>query len=296
MAVKILDRQRSEEERMRLVTVRVDGSNRAGRVEDDHVVVSDVADVGTLLASGPDWAERMRATDGPRIALDDADFAPVVPRPPKIVCLGLNYLHHIREMGRDVPSHPTLFAKFTGSLIGARDPIVLPAASEFMDWEVELVAVIGVGGRHIAADQALSHVAGYTVGNDITARDWQRRTTQFLQGKTFDATTPVGPWLVTPDELPDGAAGLEVRCEVNGRVMQLDDTKELLFAVPDIIAYVSTITALEPGDLLFTGTPEGVGSGRTPPISLHDGDVVRTAISGIGELVNVCRNEAAVRA
>lgn len=290
--VKFLGRRATEEEIMRLVTVRVDGTTRAGRVDDDRIVLTDAVDVGALISSGSDWAERVRIADGPSVPLLDADLAPVVPRPPKIICLGLNYLHHIREMGREVPSHPTLFAKFSGSLIGAHDDIVLPTASEFMDWEVELVAVIGVGGRRISPDHALDHVAGYTIGNDITARDWQRRTTQFLQGKTFDDTTPLGPWMVTPDELPVGGAGLEVRCEVNGETMQLDNTAELLFGVIDVVAYVSTITALEPGDVLFTGTPEGVGSGRTPPVSLADGDVVRTSITGIGELVNTCRAEA----
>jgi acylpyruvate hydrolase len=273
---------------MQLVTVRRDGATSAGRVEDGEIVLLPSPDVGTLITSGPDWAERAGHADGARLPLEGADLAPVVPRPPKIVCLGLNYLRHIREMGREAPSHPTLFAKFAGSLIGANDPIVLPHSSTMMDWEVELVVVIGLGGRHIPVASALDHVAGYTVGNDITARDWQRRTTQFLQGKTFDQTSPIGPWLVTPDELPAGAAGLEVRCEVNGVEMQCDTTAELIFDVAETIAYVSSITALEPGDVLFTGTPEGVGSGRTPPISLQPGDVVRTAIEGIGELRNEC--------
>ena len=275
---------------MRLVTVRTPVGTRAGRLEGDEIVLLDAPDVGALLADTDGWRARAAAgTD--RIALATADLAPVVPRPPKIVCLGLNYLRHAVEMGREVPAHPTLFGKYARALIGHGDPIVLPVVSDHVDWEVELGVVIGTPGRHIPVGRALDHVAGYTVVNDVSARDWQRRTTQFLQGKTFEATTPVGPALVTPDELPPGAAGLEVRCEVNGEVMQRDRTDELLFGVADVIAYVSQILTLEPGDLIATGTPEGVGAGRTPPVFLREGDVVRTTVEGVGELVNTCVRE-----
>lgn len=271
---------------MRLTTVRTAAGTSAGRVEGDSVVLLPFADVNDLL-DRPDWAEQASAA-GDAIALDHTALAPVVPRPPKIICLGLNYMRHIREMGREPPAHPTIFAKYTSALIGPRDEICMPAVSERMDWEVELGVVVGAPARNVAAVDALRHVAGYTVVNDISARDWQNRTTQFLQGKTFERTTPVGPFLVTADELPPGAAGLEVRCEVDGTVMQRDTTDELIFGVADTIAYLSQIFTLQPGDLIAMGTPDGVGAGRTPPVWLQPGQTVRTSIDAIGELINVC--------
>ena len=276
---------------MRLVTVRTGGGGTregtsAGRVEGDSVVLLGARDLNELLEAD-DW-RTLAGGSGETIALDMTALAPVVPRPPKIICLGLNYMRHIREMGHDVPDHPTIFAKYTSSLIGPRDEIQMPLVSERMDWEVELAVVIGTAGRNIPIASALDHVAGYTIMNDISARDWQRRTTQFLQGKTFEHSTPVGPWLVTADELPAGGRGLAVRCEVDGVEMQSDTTAELIFPVAETIAYLSQIFTLVPGDLIATGTPDGVGAGRTPPVFLRPGQTVRTAIEGIGELVNVC--------
>ncbi|MCU1399338.1 MAG: Ureidoglycolate lyase [Acidimicrobiales bacterium] len=276
---------------MRLVTIRTGdgragGGTRAGRVEGDSVVLLGARDLNELLEAA-DW-RALAGEAGETIELDMTALAPVVPRPPKIICLGLNYMRHIREMGHDVPDHPTIFAKYTSSLIGPRDQIEMPLVSERMDWEVELAVVIGRPGRDIPVASALDHVAGYTIMNDISARDWQRRTTQFLQGKTFEHSTPVGPWLVTADELPAGGSGLAVRCEVDGVEMQSDTTAELIFPVAETIAYLSQIFTLVPGDLIATGTPDGVGAGRTPPVFLRPGQTVRTAIEGIGELVNVC--------
>jgi acylpyruvate hydrolase len=271
---------------MRLTTVRTAAGTTAGRIEGDGVVLLPFNDVNELLAR-PDWAELATST-GEIIALDETTLAPVVPRPPKIICLGLNYMGHIREMGREPPAFPTIFAKYTSALIGPRDQIAMPAFSERMDWEVELGVVIGSPARNVSAAAALDHVAGYTVVNDISARDWQNRTTQFLQGKTFEHTTPVGPFLVTADELPAGAAGLEVRCEVDGTIMQQDSTDELIFGVAATVAYLSQIFTLEPGDLIAMGTPDGVGAGRTPPVWLQPGNTVRTSIEGVGELINVC--------
>ena len=271
---------------MRLTTVRTAAGTSAGRVEDDSVVLLPFTDVNELLAR-PGWAE-LATAEGDVVALDETKLAPVVPRPPKIICLGLNYMRHIREMGREPPAYPTIFAKYTNALIGPRDEITMPAVSERMDWEVELGVVIGSAARNVSSEAALEHVAGYTVVNDISARDWQNRTTQFLQGKTFERTTPVGPFLVTADELPAGAAGLEVRCEVDGTTMQQDTTDELIFGVAETIAYLSQIFTLEPGDLIAMGTPDGVGAGRTPPVWLQPGQTVRTSIEGVGELVNVC--------
>ena len=271
---------------MRLATARTSTGTRAGRLEGDHLVLLPFTDVNDLLTQ-PGWVDLATAA-GELIALDEGLLAPVVPRPPKIICLGLNYMRHIREMGREPPSFPTIFAKYTNALIGPRDEICMPAVSERIDWEVELGVVIGSPARNVSAETALAHVAGYTVVNDISARDWQNRTTQFLQGKTFEHTTPVGPFLVTADELPAGAAGLEVRCEVDGVVMQRDTTDEMIFGVAATIAYLSQILTLEPGDLIAMGTPDGVGAGRTPPVFLQPGQTVRTSIESIGELVNVC--------
>lgn len=273
---------------MRLVTIRTPAGTRAGRIDGDEVVELDAADVGTLLASGSDWAEQAAGAGGTRHRLDDVDLATVIPNPSKTICLGLNYQSHIDETGSKRPAHPTYFAKFARALIGAHDPITLPAVSDMVDWEVELAVVIGWPARHVAEQDAARFVAGVTVANDISVRDWQHRTNQNLAGKTFEATTPVGPALVTLDELPTGWNDLTVRCEVDGTVMQHGHTSELLFTPEQIIADLSQILTLDPGDLLLTGTPSGVGRSRTPPVFLRDGQTVRTVIDGVGELTNLC--------
>lgn len=273
---------------MRLVTFRKDGGTRAGRLDGDGVVELDHADVGALLASGPGWRHRA-AGDGARHPLEGLDLAPVVPAPRKIICLGLNYASHISEMGRELPEHPTLFAKFARCLIGPLDRIVLP--TERVDWEAELAFVIGSEVRHADRSAAGAAIAGYTVCNDISVRDYQNRTLQWLQGKTFEDSTPLGPWLVTTDEVVDDPAAtpdLEIRCEVDGDLRQASRTSDLLFGPAAIVEYVSRIVTLEPGDVISTGTPGGVGAGRQPPLFLAPGQVVRTVVHGIGELVNQC--------
>jgi acylpyruvate hydrolase len=277
---------------MRVVTIRTANGTRAGRVEGDRVIELDAPDVGSLL-SDPDWRRVAAAGGGPARPLADADLATLVPRPSKVICLGLNYASHIKEMGRELPKYPTLFAKFPQTLIGAHDPIILPRVSEQVDWEVELGVVIGRPARHLAGDQAAAAIAGYTVMNDVSVRDYQRHTTQYLAGKIFERTTPVGPALVTLDELPDGGADLAVRCEIDGQVMQDSRTSDLLFDPAEIIAYVSQIITLEPGDLIATGTPAGVGAARTPQVWLRAGQVVRTVVEGVGECVNQCLPEPA---
>jgi acylpyruvate hydrolase len=273
---------------MRLVTIRTANGTRAARVDGGRVVELDAPDVGALLAR-PDWAEFAAADGGGAShALEDADLAPVVPWPSKIICLGLNYASHIKEMGHELPTYPTLFAKFPGTLIGARDAIQLPRVSEQVDWEVELGLVIGRRARNLSVEEAPAAIAGYTVVNDVSVRDYQRRTSQFLSGKIFERTTPVGPAVVTLDELPDGGADLVVRCEVDGELMQESRTSDLLFGPAEIISYVSEIITLEPGDLIATGTPAGVGAARTPPVWLLAGQVVRTVVEGVGECVNRC--------
>ncbi|MEU3342661.1 fumarylacetoacetate hydrolase family protein [Streptomyces sp. NPDC006668] len=273
---------------MRLSTVRItdDRVTSAARQEGDELVLLPYADVGALLAAGDDWHERAASADGERLPLAESSLAPLVPHPNKIVCLGLNYATHIKEMGRPTPAHPTLFAKYDGSLIGAHDDIHMPPVSDDLDWEAELCVVVGRRGRYVPREKALEHVAGYTVTNDITVRDWQHRTREFLSGKTFEATTPVGPALVTADELPPGASGLDISCSVDGHTMQKSNTADLLFDVADTIAYVSTIITLLPGDLILTGTPGGVGAGRDPKVFLRPGQELVTVVEGLGELRN----------
>jgi acylpyruvate hydrolase len=190
-------------------------------------------------------------------------------------------------MSRELPSYPTLFAKFASSLIGAYDDLVLPSVSKAVDWEVELGVVIGRRIWRATLEQAHDAIAGFTIVNDISMRDWQARTTQYLQGKAFDASTPVGPVLVTGDEIDD-AADLEVRCEIDGTVNQRGRTSDLLFRPASVVSYISQFAALGPGDLIATGTPGGVGAGRNPQVFLEPGQVLTTAIEGIGTCVNRC--------
>jgi acylpyruvate hydrolase len=274
---------------MRLASIVVDQVSHAARLEGDAFVVLPSRDLGTLL-NEPDWRV-IAASDGNVVHRDAAQLATLVPHPNKIVCLGLNYASHIAEMGRPTPEYPTLFAKYDGALIGPYDDVTLPIVSDKVDWEAELGVVIGKAARHVKAEEALDVVAGYTVVNDVTVRDWQHRTREFLSGKTFEGTTPVGPYLVTPDELPPGAAGLEIRCEVDGEVMQRSNTDDLLFNVADTIAYISTIITLLPGDMISMGTPGGVGAGRDPQVFLQEGQTLVTFIDGIGRLSNMCRRE-----
>ena len=219
-----------------------------------------------------------------RIPLAEADLGPLV-RPGKVICVGLNYRSHIEEMGRAFPDHPTLFAKFADTLTGPYDDLVLPRVSAEVDWEVELGVVIGRPVRSVEEDEAADCIAGYTVVNDISMRDWQWRTTQWDQGKNFEASTPVGPFLVTGDEIGE-AADLPISCRVDGQTMQTGRTCDLLFKPAALVAYISQFTTLRPGDLIATGTPGGVGAGRDPKVFLAPGQVLETAIEGIGE----CRN------
>jgi acylpyruvate hydrolase len=205
--------------------------------------------------------------------------------------VGLNYRDHVLEMGHDLPDYPTLFAKYAPSLVGAYDDIVLPRVSDKIDWEVELTIVIGRSVRHATSEQAEAAIAGYTVLNDVSVRDYQRRTSQFLQGKTFDRTTPLGPWLVTSDQVPAG--GLDVSTVLDGETMQRSNTAELVFSPVDLVVYLSTIMTLNPGDVIATGTPGGVGHARKPPRYLTDGALVVTTVAGVGECRNTCRLEKA---
>ena len=274
---------------MRLATIRDGGSTRAVRVDGDLVVDLGAADVAEVLR-WPGWRDRCAAADGRRYELAGLSLAPVVTAPEKIICVGLNYRPHIQEMGRELPRYPTLFAKYSRALVGAGDEVVLPAVSAQMDWEAELAVIVGAEVRQADAAAAETAIAGYTVLNDVTARDWQYRTPQWLQGKTFESTTPIGPWLVTSDD-PVVAGGLDLACEVNGELVQQANTADLLFSPSVLVAYVSQMFTLVPGDVIATGTPGGVGHARTPPRYLEDGAVLVTRISGIGECRNVCVRE-----
>ncbi|GAB3805546.1 fumarylacetoacetate hydrolase family protein [Micromonospora zhanjiangensis] len=271
---------------MRLATLRTPAGTRAVRVDRDGYVDTGAADVGDLLGRDG-WARIAAAATGPTYPLDGAEFAPLVPRPSKIICVGLNYRNHILEMGRELPTFPTLFAKYPEALVGAGDPIVLPAESAAVDWEAELAVVIGAPVRRATEEQAAAAIAGFGVLNDVTARDWQYRSAQWLQGKTFEATTPFGPVLVTPDELPGGVRpALTMTASVDGEVVQRADTADLVFSPVDLVRYVSTVLTLRPGDVIATGTPGGVGHARTPPRYLTDGARLVTEIAGIGRLDN----------
>ncbi|AUG76265.1 Fumarylacetoacetate (Faa) hydrolase [Kitasatospora sp. MMS16-BH015] len=238
------------------------------------------ADLSAFLASGA-----VADTTGEVIA----GAVPVLPLPApgKVICCGLNYADHIRETGRELPAHPTLFTKYADTLLGPTADLVLPKGLE-VDWEAELAVVVGTTLRRADRATALAGIAGYTVANDISVRDWQYRTLEWFQGKAWDASTPLGPVVVTPDEL-DPAAGVEVICRVNGEQVQRDSTRTLVFDAADLLAYISTFTVLRPGDLVLTGTPGGVGVAREPKRFLAHGDVVETEIPGIGTLRTTVR-------
>lgn len=270
---------------MRLATIRTAGGTRAVRVDGNVLTDLGFADVGALLAR-PDWADVARGA-GAAYPAEGADFAPVVLEPSKVVCVGLNYRNHILEMGRDLPEYPTLFAKFADSLIGAGDDIIRPPETGEFDWEVELAVVIGAAVRRVRGADAERAIAGFTVLNDITCRDWQFRTREWLQGKIWDSSTPVGPYLVTPDELPGGVRPtLGLRLLVDGERMQSDSTADLLFDPVALVEYVSAIVRLRPGDIIATGTPGGVGHARNPQRFLTGGEAVVAEIDGIGRLEN----------
>jgi acylpyruvate hydrolase len=272
---------------MRFATIRTPGGTTAARLHGDVLVPLALESVGDLLAQSSDLSAAPERPGSAPVPVGEADFAPVVPRPSKIFCVGLNYRLHIAETGRGTPEYPTLFAKFAQTLLGPNDDLVLPAVSERVDWEAELGVIIGRPVRNTTAQEAEAAIAGFTVTNDISMRDWQRRSLQWLAGKAFEGSCPAGPYLVTPDEV-DGARDLQIGTQVDGTDMQRSSTSDLLFSPAEIIAYVSQIITLQPGDLLLTGTPSGVGDARDPQVYLRPGNVVRTWIEGLGECVNTC--------
>ncbi len=287
---------------MRLVSYASDSGPRAAAIRPDGSYVdlhradaSLPTDMAQLLALGRDGLRRAAAAMDVGPAIDPAGIkllAPV-PRPEKIFCIGLNYADHARETGKEPPPEPVVFSKFVTAVRGPGEAIVLPRLSEQVDFEAELVAVIGTGGRHIPADRALAHVAGYTCGNDVSARDWQNHKPgrQWLLGKSFDSFAPLGPELVTADEVRD-AGDLRIQLRIDGQTMQDSRTSQLIFGVAQLISYISGVCTLSPGDLIFTGTPPGVGFARKPPIFLRPGNVVEVEIERVGLLRNRVTAEA----
>jgi 2-keto-4-pentenoate hydratase/2-oxohepta-3-ene-1,7-dioic acid hydratase in catechol pathway len=247
-------------------------------------------DVLTAIRGGADAADRlMRWLGNPPGGeiLDPASVklhAPIL-RPPKIICIGLNYRDHAAESNLAIPEVPTVFAKFSTAVIGPGDPIVLPKNSTKPDYEAEFAVVIGKGGRYIAESNWREHVFGYTIVNDVSARDYQMATTQWMIGKTFDTFAPIGPAIVTADEIED-PHNLDISLTLSGTEMQHSNTSNLIFKIPQLLAHLSSVFTLEPGDIIATGTPAGVGFARKPPRYLKDGDECIVRVEGLGELVN----------
>jgi 2-keto-4-pentenoate hydratase/2-oxohepta-3-ene-1,7-dioic acid hydratase in catechol pathway len=283
---------------MRLATILTPQGPRAAVRAGDSYVFLNAADpslptsVKGLLADGPEALAKAAAVaknpSAPKTPAASARFAPVVPDPGKVLCVGLNYRDHAIEGGKAIPAEPVLFTKYPNTLIAHGDPIKLPKVAQKVDYEAELVVVIGKTGKHIPNDaSAMRHVAGYTCGHDVSARDWQFRgeEKQWTIGKTFDTFGPTGPEMVTADELTDPHK-LQVQLRLNGQTMQNSNTAQFIFPVPHILWFLSQVVTLEPGDLIFTGTPPGVGIARKPPVLLKPGDVCEVEIEGIGTLKN----------
>lgn len=276
---------------------------RQGQVSFGIVVENGVVDAGARLRGefdglrdvlGAGALNLLRGMEGlpADCTLDDVRFLPVIPdAAAKFLCVGVNYLPHIAEMGRERPAHPVIFVRFADSLVGHGEPMVRPPESEQFDYEGELAVVIGKRARRVGRDRALEHVAGYSCFNDGSIRDFQRHGLQWTPGKNFHASGAFGPWLVTADE-QSAPASLRLQTRLNGNVMQDESVGELCFDVPQLIEYCSTFTQLEPGDVIVTGTPGGVGAGRKPPVWMKAGDVVEVEVTGIGTLRNPIVDDA----
>jgi acylpyruvate hydrolase len=236
-------------------------------------------------------AHQRAETRGRTVEQTRMRFLPPIAHPPKIICVGLNYADHAAESPYELPKYPTIFPRYTSTLIGHGDALIRPRCSEQLDYEGELVAVIGKGGRHIPLQRALDHVIGYSIFNEASIRDYQFKAPQWTMGKNFDSTGAFGPAMVTADALPPGGSGLRLQTRLNGKVVQSANTKELVFDVANLVAILSEAMTLEAGDIISTGTPAGVGFGKKPPVYMKDGDVVEVEIEGIGVLRNPVRDE-----
>ncbi|MFC7514594.1 fumarylacetoacetate hydrolase family protein [Herbaspirillum sp. GCM10030257] len=283
---------------MKLVSYRYKEKQSFGVVVGDKLIdasgVIDGADsIKTLLAR--DMVPQLQAAAleaKAHIPLSEIEFLPVIPDPGKILCVGINYLSHVKETGREVPKHPMIFTRFADSQTSHEAAIVRPAVSEKLDFEGELAVVIGKTARHVKAEHALGYVAGYACYNDGSVRDWQKHSIQFIPGKNFPSTGGFGPWMVTSDEIADPGS-LDLVTRLNGVVVQQANTSDFIFSIPALIEYCSTFTELHAGDVIITGTTGGVGAFREPPLWMKHGDVVEVEIQGIGTLRNTVRDEAA---
>ena len=277
---------------MRLITFFFDGREQIG-VRQDDVVVPVAGSIVQILAEGRLGKVRDDVShfDGSAIPLSDIEYLPPVPRPGKIICIGRNYAAHAAEGGAETPTFPEVFFRGATSLIPHNGIIIRPHCSETLDFEGEFALVIGKSCRHATEDNALDHIAGYTLFNDATIRDYQRFSSQWTVGKNFDGTGAFGPELVTPDELPDGMAGLSLTTKLNGELMQDGQIDNLVFPVRTLITILSECMTLEPGDVVVTGTPAGVGYARKPPVWMKPGDTVEIEVEGLGKLVNVVQDE-----
>ena len=283
---------------MKLATFSHDGARRIGVVDGDEVADLAAAapdlprEMVAFLEAGPSamLVAREAAGSGPRLPLADVRLEAPIARPPKFLAVGLNYADHVAESGLDRPEHPTIFNKQSTCVTGPTDPIHVPKASHVLDYEGELGFVIGRRCRHVSRDDAAGYVAGYLVVDDVTVRDWQFRTPTWTMGKSFDTHGPIGPWIVTADELRDPHQ-LRLRTWVNGELRQESNTKELIFDCFHLVEHFSTAFTLEPGDIIATGTPGGVGILAKPPQLLKAGDVVRVEIEGIGAIENLVIDE-----
>lgn len=275
---------------MKLATFSHGGTSQTGVVEGDSIIPLPFASMVDIIARWAELEPQVRSVTGPKVPIASVRLLAPVPRPGKIMAIGLNYADHIRETGLETPAQQTWFCKQPTAANGPYDTIVLPKVSSQVDYEAELVVVIGRGGRYIPRDSAVAAVFGYCCGNDVTARDWQFATSQWQLGKSFDTHAPFGPWITTADEVADPHA-LGIRSLVNGEIRQQSGTHNLVFNIWEQIEHVTKVMTLEPGDLLFTGTPGGVGMGMKPPHFLNPGDRVRVEIDCLGALEAVCRSE-----
>jgi 2-keto-4-pentenoate hydratase/2-oxohepta-3-ene-1,7-dioic acid hydratase in catechol pathway len=284
---------------LRFLTIQQDGPPEpAVRLEHEIVGIRGAGfdSVLSVIAGGADALEKVswwiaNASGSQRWQPDQVGLLAPIPRPPKVICIGLNYRDHAAESKMAIPDVPTVFSKFSTAVIGPGHPIVLPRNSTKPDYEAEFVVVVGKGGRHIPEERWREHVFGYTMMNDVSARDFQMATSQWMMGKTFDTFAPLGPDIVTADEIAD-PQNLAISLVLSGEVLQNSNTRELIFPVPRLIAFLSSVFTLEPGDVISTGTPAGVGAARKPPRWLKPGDQVTVRVEGLGELTNPVVAEA----
>jgi len=291
---------------MKIVGFEAEGSLRLGVVEGDQVIDLQAidsklpGDLGAVLAANkgdlkPLGELAKRAPASAHRPLKGLKFGLPVANPGKIICLGLNYLDHVKEgPNRDnIPKFPSIFMRCLTSMVPHEQPIIRPKASEQLDYEAEMMLIVGKRAKHLTLSNATAIVAGYACSNEGSVREFQRKTTQWDMGKNFDHTGGFGPWMVTADELPDGGKGLKIESRLNGTVMQSDNTANMMFPVPEMLVYITQGMTLEPGDIIFTGTPSGVGHARKPnPIWMKDGDICEIEIEGLGTLRNPIKNES----